>query len=152
MEGVHYAEILVNKVVNLELTDVTPRRKKEIHKSFEQCLVEQLRFLIGEEATLNCNGCRIDHPSQRQHDCIMMFPEDQTDMFMYRAVEKMDQFDVMEKWYPKLEVMDLDDEEILEAYNLWKTIKDKTLLKEDETWLDYWSDKVKEYQKKPWTQ
>ena len=30
---------------------------------------------------LNCNGCRIDHPSQRQHDCLMMEVEE--NMWVY---------------------------------------------------------------------
>ena len=29
----------------------------------------------------NCNGCRIDHPSQRQHDCLLMKAEEK--MWVY---------------------------------------------------------------------
>ena len=32
--------------------------------------------LIEEEKVNRCNGCAINHPSQRQHSCLMMDSED----------------------------------------------------------------------------
>ena len=32
--------------------------------------------ILDEEKLKRCNGCEIDHPSQRQHSCVMMDSED----------------------------------------------------------------------------
>ena len=146
MDGITYANDLINKVRKVKVTGEVAPRKKEIHKTFETCLIEHLRYLIGEEVVLNCNGCRIDHPSQTQHDCVMMDTDDRTNLYLFKAVEKMDQFDVMEKWYPKLQDMELNDQELLEAYRLWRTIKKKHNLKLNESWLDYWGKRIKHHE------
>ena len=35
-----------------------------------------LDALIQEEKITRCNGCAVQHPSQRQHSCLMMDSED----------------------------------------------------------------------------
>ncbi|KAJ7387938.1 hypothetical protein OS493_001290 [Desmophyllum pertusum] len=46
--------------------------------------------LIHEEKVHRCNGCAIDHPSQRQHSCIMMDTEDAWNYYHDEAREKID--------------------------------------------------------------
>lgn len=145
MDGIVFANELTDKVGKVTNSEKIARRQEDLQKSFENCLADHLQQLVEEEASLNCNGCRIDHPSQRQHGCVMMNLEEKADMFLYRAILKMDQYDVMEKWYPQLQTMNLDDEELVEAYRLWKSIKHKRELVKDEKWLDYLADIVKKY-------
>ena len=38
----------------------------------------------------NCNGCRIDHPSQKQHDCLMWPNEDWWDIYVLDALKLLD--------------------------------------------------------------
>ena len=33
-----------------------------------------------------CNGCKIDHPSQRQHDCLMMDEDERWEMYGFDAI------------------------------------------------------------------
>ena len=34
----------------------------------------------------NCCGCKIDHPSQRQHDCLMLTAEEKWELYYKKAV------------------------------------------------------------------
>ena len=37
----------------------------------------------------NCYGCEVDHPSQRQHSCLMDDPQDQFNMYIEEMLEKL---------------------------------------------------------------
>ena len=55
-----------------------------------------------------CNGCKIDHPSQMQHDCVMI--EDKaTRVFLAlnEALEMLDWKDVQEDFFDELSVSQL---------------------------------------------
>ena len=54
-----------------------------------------LDALIQEEKVTRCNGCAIQHPSQRQHSCLIMDSEDAWFYFRDDAVEKMNLNDVL---------------------------------------------------------
>ena len=54
-----------------------------------------LDTLIQEEKVNRCNGCAIQHPSQRQHSCLMMDSEDVWFYFRDDAVGKMNLNDVL---------------------------------------------------------
>ena len=143
--GVSMACELEYKVKGLTCSDDTPaRRKSEIQHSFEQCVIFELQCLIMEEVVTHCHGCQIDHPSQKQHDiCLFMDSNDHTELFLYDAMDKMNPYNIMEKWYPQVRLMELEDGEILEVYRLWKSIKDKNIITIDKECMDQWSDKVK---------
>ena len=57
---------------------------------FQLTYAAMLDGLIHEEKLKRCNGCEIDHPSQRQHSCAMMDSEDAWMYYRDDAVEKMD--------------------------------------------------------------
>ena len=46
--------------------------------------------LIQEEKLNHCHGCAIQHPSQRQHSCLMMDKEDSWLYYREDVVEKID--------------------------------------------------------------
>ena len=50
---------------------------------------------IQEERVTRCHSCAIQHPSQRQHSCLMMDSEDAWFYFRNDAVEKMNRNDVL---------------------------------------------------------
>ena len=54
-----------------------------------------LDALVQEEKVTRCNGCAIQHPSQRQHSCLIMDSEDAWFYFRDEAVEKMNLNDVL---------------------------------------------------------
>ena len=45
---------------------------REMPSNERQKLIEELASIINELVVKSCNGCIIDHPSQRQHPCITM--------------------------------------------------------------------------------
>ena len=57
---------------------------------FQLAYAAMLDALIHGEKLKRCNGCEIDHPSQRQHSCVMMDSEDAWMYYRDDVVEKMD--------------------------------------------------------------
>ncbi|XP_071797514.1 uncharacterized protein [Asterias amurensis] len=57
--------------------------------------------------TFNCNGCEVDHPSQRQHCFLMDHPQDQFYMFINETMENLCLSDVlMRQWLVKVSMID----------------------------------------------
>ena len=145
MEGLIYVNKLMNRISQVTCPmDSESRRKKDIHRTFEECMVRELQSLINTEIFNECYGCQVDHPSQKHHPVCLNEVDDNIEMFFYQAVGKLDIYDIMKQWYPKLETIRLEDEDVLEVYRLWKSIKDKKELQRDQSWMNYWKEKVKE--------
>ena len=51
-------------------------RRRLTEKKLLKCYPDEVASEICKLVLLNCNGCRIDHPSQRQPDCLMMEAEE----------------------------------------------------------------------------
>ena len=51
---------------------------------------------------MECNGCIIDHPSQRQHPCLMMENEERLLMYFDLACLRVSEASVMEKFMNSL--------------------------------------------------
>ena len=45
-------------------------RQEIIEGKLLKCYAEEVSMIISMLVLENCEGCRIDHPSQRQHDCL----------------------------------------------------------------------------------
>ena len=58
--------------------------------TFQLTYAALLDSLIQEEKLNRCNGCAINHPSQRQHSCVMMDSEDAWMYYRDDVVEKID--------------------------------------------------------------
>lgn len=56
-------------------------RQKLIEDKLLNCYADEIATLISCLVIKNCNGCIIDHPSQRQHPCLMM--ESDEKMLLY---------------------------------------------------------------------
>ena len=50
----------------------------------------------------NCNGCIIDHPSQRQHPCLMMENDEKLLLYFDIAFSRVSEANVMEKFMNSL--------------------------------------------------
>ena len=46
--------------------------------------------------------------------------KEHTDMFIEKAIMELNPYKIMEKWYPELIEMKLDESDYVEAYRLWK--------------------------------
>ena len=149
LHGLCYAKQLRDIVGEADLSkQCSPQRKQTIQNKFDQCVIEELGHYINEIARQNCQGCKIDHPSQTRHDYCLMDIEEAIEIFLFDAFSKMDEFDILKKWYPALQEMEANETEMVEAYRLWKTINNKESRNPTPDTLQYWSEKVKQ----AWTQ
>ena len=57
---------------------------------FQLTYANMVDELIQEEKLNRCHGCAIQHPSQRQHSCLMMDKEDSWLYYREDVVEKID--------------------------------------------------------------
>lgn len=140
-DGVSCAEHLRGIVSQADPTKMcSPQRKLDLQNQFDHWVVEELYYLIGCEVERNCHGCIINHPSQYQHDCCFMAVEEHVNMFIHLAFRKMDEFDVLAKWYPSLK--EAEEADMVESYRLWKTINDARYRLPTPETLQHWSEKV----------
>ena len=77
-------------------------RQRLIEEKLLKCYAEEVSAIISMMVLENCEGCRVDHPSQRQHDCLMM--EDDQKMWPYfdSALEKVLEAKVVETFMNSL--------------------------------------------------
>lgn len=52
--------------------------------------------LLNEEKVKHCSGCAIEHPSQKQHFCLMLYNEEASMYYCDDVAEKID-LNVMQK-------------------------------------------------------
>lgn len=81
---------------------VLHHRQKRIEKKLLKSYAEEIASNISRLVTENCNGCLIDHPSQRQHDCLMMERDEQLCLYYDRALEKVSEANVMKAFTESL--------------------------------------------------
>ena len=77
-------------------------RQRLIEEKLLKCYAEEVSAIISMMVLENCEGGRVDHPSQRQHDCLMM--EDDQKMWPYfdSALEKVLEAKVVETFMNSL--------------------------------------------------
>ena len=77
-------------------------RQSLIQEKLLKCYAEEIACAISVLVVENCNGCIIDHPSQRQHPCLMMENEERLLMYFYIACSRVSEASVMEKFMNSL--------------------------------------------------
>ena len=79
-------------------------------------MIEEIRSLIAGEVLNQCYGCQVDHPTQIQHElCLLKNRKEHTDMFTEKAMMELNSYKIMEKLYPELIQMKLDESDYVEA-------------------------------------
>ena len=76
-------------------------RQKLIEERLIKC-AEEIASVINQLVVENCNGCIIDHPSQRQHPCLMMESDERLSMYFDDALSKISEARVMENFMNSL--------------------------------------------------
>ena len=71
-------------------------RQRLIEEKLLKCYAEEVTAIISMMVLENCEGCRVDYASQRQHDCLMM--EDDQKMWLYfdSSLDKVSEAKVVE--------------------------------------------------------
>ena len=77
-------------------------RQKIIEERLIKCYAEEIASVINQLVVENCNGCIIDHPSQRQHPCLMMESDERLSMYLDDALSKISESRVMENFMNSL--------------------------------------------------
>ena len=101
---------MVDEFVPWEVTHQT----NLMNAIFSQCIDLHVNKLRKEK----CYGCKIDHPSQRQHDCIMMTEEEAWETYGLEAIEHIFQKQILQKQFTEaIRVMKLTlHEHVLQHY------------------------------------
>ena len=118
-----------------------------------------LREGVRDYARHECQGCRIDHPSQKYHDlCLWTSPQEWIQDFKYHepALECLNIYNVMEDWDETIcdylkdpearkikAVHLLTPEEVEEAYKSWQYFK-KSQRELTDQWKKFWAKKLLE--------
>ena len=77
-------------------------RQSLIQEKLLKCYAEEIACAISVLVVENCNGCIIDHPSQRQHPCLMMENEERLLIYFDIACSRVSEASVMEKFMNSL--------------------------------------------------
>ena len=77
-------------------------RQSLIQEKLLRCYAEEIACAISVLVVENCNGCIIDHPSQRQHPCLMMENDEKLLLYFDIAFSRVSEANVMEKFMNSL--------------------------------------------------
>ena len=78
------------------------QRQKRIEQKLLKSYAKEIASAISQLVVENCNGCIIDHPSQTQHECLMMERDEQLCMYFDDALSKISEAKVMEAFTESL--------------------------------------------------
>ena len=99
-------------------------RQRAIEEKLLKCYTDEVAFEICKLVLQNCNGCRIDHPIQRQHDCLLMKAEEKMWVYFDCALRAVSEATIVEVFMNSLQ-------DIKPLVN-WRTlfcVKNRELLK-----------------------
>lgn len=69
--------------------------------SFVKKYQSQIINAIDDAVNNNCEGCKINHPSQRHHDCLMLSDEDRVHLyfdFVWSTIDKEQMLNEMKEF------------------------------------------------------
>ena len=81
------------------------QRQNRIEQILLQCYADKIVGIICKLVSQNCYGCSINHPSQREHDCLMMEAEERLWTYFDDALIKGSEESVMESFMDRLKDM-----------------------------------------------
>lgn len=90
-----------------------------------------------------CYGCVVDHPSQIQHQCVILSDEEKVQLCFNDMLQKVDENEILQKWDEAINDLDCISPEIVGSYKL-KIFCDEWRLNEMKTqsWKEYICHKV----------
>ena len=79
-------------------------RQRRVEEKLLKCYTDEVASEICKLVLLNCNGCRIDHPSQKQHvDCLMMEAEEKIWVYFDCALDAVSEATIVEVFMNSLQ-------------------------------------------------
>ena len=94
---------------NLSIDEVMPWEVKNLCDLMNAILLEAVDDTVKKLRKELCCGCKVDHPSQRRHECIMMSEEEGWIAYGEKAIEHVIEHQILWKLFSKvIRVMKLD--------------------------------------------
>ena len=78
----------VHTLLKNDVDEVVPTEVRELCDLFNAICVDNVSKEIGKLRTEKCCGCKVDHPSQRRHECLMMSEEEGWEMHGVEAIRR----------------------------------------------------------------
>ena len=69
--------------------DEVPSEVKNVCNLMNAIFYEAVAAQVGKLCKERCQGCEVDHPSQRRHDCLMLSLDEEWVMYGLEAVERV---------------------------------------------------------------
>ena len=93
----------------LSIDEVMPWEVKNLCNLMNAILLEAVDDAVNKLRKEFCCGCKVDHPSQRRHECIMMSEEEGWLMHGEKAIEQVIEHQILWKLFSEaIRVMKLD--------------------------------------------
>ena len=80
-------------------------RQSVIEEKLLKCYADEISSIITNLVVENCTGCIIDHPSQRQHACLMMESDERIWLYFDTALERVCEATIAENFMTSLQAM-----------------------------------------------
>ena len=77
-------------------------RHEQIQGRLLECYASEIASRIAALVEKNCNGCIIDHPSQRQHPCLMLEPDEKISLYFDDALDSVCEATIADKFLNSL--------------------------------------------------
>ena len=77
-------------------------RQRMIEDKLLNCYASEIASIVTTFVVQSCNGCIIDHPSQRQHSCLMMEPDEKMWLYFDDAMDSVCEGTVAENFMNSL--------------------------------------------------
>ena len=68
-----------------------------------ECYASEIASRIAALVEKNCNGCIIEHPSQCQHPCLMLEPDEKISLYFDDALDSVCEATIADKFLNSLE-------------------------------------------------
>ena len=104
----------------------------EIHLQLVKTVARQVRKCLDETVKAQCSGCLVNHPSQHQHECIMLEGEDKIRFGLEFALTLVDWVRVRQDFWHHLSI-----KHMLKLPNCYNDVNWLQNLWEDETWKEF---------------
>lgn len=102
---------------------------------FDFVYAKALCQVKGTAVRKNCYGCQMNHPSQKQHDCIMITDDDeyQIDFYFEEMLKEVNEKDIIQSWEDIVRVSNISPE-VIDLHKLVISSEDFLQMMKTEQW------------------
>ena len=122
--------------MSLSITDQQSVYFSILDSTLDLCFALQAFELIDKVANSECDGCKVGHPSQLRHNCLMLNLEEKLEQYFNAIFDAIDVDEVFAKWEQEVLAKNIPLE-LVALYKLNVFCSDyKQTLYKSEAWKD----------------